>query len=150
MGPRPTKTNEDVHRSRWGRRPRLRRTPGPAAEPGARRGSGTHPTACVFNGAEGRLRRRLRCGTKAKPGWPDRTRPAVELKFSARLPRHYPRNRASTACGAELACAMAAREACCNTCDLVRFDASSAKSASRIRDSVAEKLVICELARLMA
>ena len=43
-----------------------------------------------------------------------------------------------TAWGAELACAMAAIDACCSTCALVRLAASAATSASRMRDSAAE------------
>src|ERR1700683_5578912 len=47
-------------------------------------------------------------------------------------------------CGAELACAIAATDACSNTCALVRLAASVATSASRMLDSVAEKFVIWE------
>ena len=56
----------------------------------------------------------------------------------------------STAAGAALACARAAIEVCCKVCALVRLAASDAMSASRMRDCAAEKLVICESARLMA
>ena len=56
----------------------------------------------------------------------------------------------NTACGAELACAMAAIEACCNTDALVRLAASVATSASRSWASAEEKFVICELAREIA
>src|SRR5216684_1355347 len=62
----------------------------------------------------------------------------------------YPLRRASTACGAELACARAAIPACNKVCALVRLAASEARSASRIRDSAAARLVNWDDARLMA
>src|SRR4051794_40353531 len=60
---------------------------------------------------------------------------------------YWPLSSERTACGAELAWAMAAREACCRTWALVRLAASAATSASRMRDSAAEKLEICDCAR---
>jgi len=54
------------------------------------------------------------------------------------------------ACGAALAWAMAATEACCSTWALVRLAASFATSASRIWDSAEDRLVICALARSRA
>ena len=66
------------------------------------------------------------------------------------LCRAYCFSSARMACGSWLACAMAAMEACCNTCALVRSAASAATLASRICDWAEEKLVICDCARLMA
>jgi hypothetical protein len=81
-------------------------------------------------------------------------KPACTRRRSTRLwlaaRRDYCFSSASTACGSWLACAMAAMEACCNTCALVRLAASAATLASRICDWAEEKLVICDCARLMA
>ena len=49
-----------------------------------------------------------------------------------------------------MAWAMAAIVDCCNTWALERFAASAATLASRICDSAAEKLVICDCDRLVA
>ena len=64
--------------------------------------------------------------------------------------RDYLSNRETTCCGAALACDKAASVDCCRTCALVRFAASKATSASRMRDSAAEKPEICDCARSMA
>ena len=66
------------------------------------------------------------------------------------LGRDYPRRRLSTACGAELAWDRAAMPACCRIWARVRLAASAARSASRIRDSLAARLVNCVDARLTA
>src|SRR5713226_6295853 len=65
----------------------------------------------------------------------------VHLRFLA-----YPRSNASTAWGAELACARAAMPDCRAIDERVRFAASTARSASRIRLCAADRLLICVLA----
>ena len=62
----------------------------------------------------------------------------------------YPFSSARTAWVAELACAMAAMDACASIWDLVRLAASAATSVSRMRDSADEKLVISDCDRSMA
>src|ERR1700679_1456616 len=64
--------------------------------------------------------------------------------------RFYPCNSLRSACGVEVALAMAATEDFSSTCSLLRLAASVATLASRRSDSDEEKLVICELARSMA
>src|ERR1035438_2121358 len=62
----------------------------------------------------------------------------------------YPFSSARTAWVAELACAMAAMDACASIWDLVRLAASAATSVSRMRDSADEKLVTSDCDRSMA
>lgn len=68
----------------------------------------------------------------------------------ARLTDEYQPRSFRRVCGAELACAIAATEACSRTWALERLAASCATLASLMPDSAAEKLVICEFARLVA
>lgn len=88
----------------------------------------------------------------AGPRLMGRPRPYTPLKISAagaETCRDY-WSSFNTASGEEFACAMAAMEACCRTCALVRLAASAATSASLIWLSAAEKLVTCDWAREMA
>ena len=95
--------------------------------------------------------RRCRAGGRDRPErqYGGQTRVWPERRFPAGC-RVYCFNSERTAWGSWLACAMAAMEACCNTCALVRLAACWATLASRICDWAAEKLVICDCARLMA
>src|SRR4051794_15161823 len=79
----------------------------------------------------------IRISQNAGPALASRPGHITPTVYSGR--RDYPRSSERTACGAELACAIAAMDACTRTCALVRFAASDATSVSRIRDSAAEK-----------
>src|SRR5947199_10271396 len=76
---------------------------------------------------------RKKAGQFLVKNWPSLCKTSARVDYASSF---------KSACGAELACASAATEDCSSTCDLVKLAASAATSASRMRDSAAESLVI--------